>query len=188
MYKLIAALLPLLLLLAGVAEAEIYKRVDAAGNVHFSDKPAHGSKQHNSGSISSIANPEFNLEKNKMQMEYTERNGNMLVQGQVNGVAIQFIVDTGATFVAIPPTIAKRAKINTSGAKKVTLQTANGRIEAPLISVSNIDAGGIKQRNILSTVQELSPDGNTGLLGMSFLSNFRMTIDQERKVILLKKK
>ncbi len=188
MHKLIATLLPLLLLLAGAAEAEIYKWVDAAGNIHFSDKPVHGSKQHNSGSISSISNPGFNLEKRSMQMEYTERNGNMLVQGKVNGVAMQFVVDTGATYVAIPPGIAKRARINTTGSQKVILQTANGKITAPLISVARIEADGVKQENILTTVQELSPDGVTGLLGMSFLSSYRMSIDHDEKVILLEKR
>lgn len=188
MHKLILTFLSLLFLLTGVAEAEVYRWVDAAGNVHFTDKPVHGSKQQNSGSVSSIANPEFNLEKNKMQMRYTEQSGNMLVQGRVNGVAMQFMVDTGASFVSIPPEIAKRAKINTSGAQKITLQTANGKIEAPLIRAPSIEAGGIKQRNILSVIHGFSPDGNTGLLGMSFLSNFRMTIDQKNKLILLEKK
>jgi len=162
--------------------------MDSAGNIHFTDKPVHGSKQQNSGSISSISNPEFNLKKNSMQMKYTERSGNMLVQGQVNGIAMQFIVDTGASYVAIPPGIAKRARINTAGSQKVILQTANGKMTAPLISVAQIEAGGIKQKNILSTVQELSPDGVTGLLGMSFLSAYRMSINQDRKVILLEKR
>lgn len=187
------SLFPLLLALlsvlsTGTAEAEIYKWVDAAGHVHFTDKPVHGSQQQRSEPISTISNPEFNLEKSKMQMQFIERNGSMLVQGRINGIAMQFVVDTGATYVAIPPGIAKRAKINTAGAQKVTLQTANGKIEAPLIAVSTIEADGIKQRNVLSTVQELSPDGNTGLLGMSFLANFRMTIDRDRKLILLEKK
>lgn len=188
MPKLIALLLPVLILLIGTAEAEIYKWVDASGNVHFTDKPVHGSRQHNSGSVSVISNSEFNLAKSKMQMRFIERNGSMLVQSRVNGIAMQFIVDTGATYVAIPPGIAKRARINTAGAQKITLQTANGRIEAPLIRVSTIEAGGIKQRNVLSTVQELSPDGNTGLLGMSFFANFHMTIDRDRKLILLEKR
>ncbi|MES0371573.1 MAG: TIGR02281 family clan AA aspartic protease [Mariprofundaceae bacterium] len=180
--------LPLLFLPNGTAHAEIYKWVDASGHVHFTDKPVHGSKQLNSRPISTISNPEFNLEKTRMQMRFTERNGSMLVQGKVNGIAMQFVVDTGASYVGIPPGIAKRARINTEGVQKITLQTANGKIEAPLITASTIEAGGIKQRNILTTVQELSPDGNTGLLGMSFLANYRMTIDRERKLILLEKK
>jgi len=188
MRRLSTLILPVLLLLIGTAQAGIYKWVDAAGHVHFTDKPVHGSMQQNSGSISAISNPEFNLEKSKMQMRFTEQNGSMLVQGRVNGIAMQFVVDTGATYVAIPPSIAKRARINTDGVQKIGLQTANGKIQTPLIAVSTIEAGGIKQQNILATVQKLSPDGNTGLLGMSFLANFRMTIDRDKKLILLEKK
>ncbi|MDX8403768.1 MAG: TIGR02281 family clan AA aspartic protease [Mariprofundaceae bacterium] len=172
----------------GTAQAEIYKWVDSAGKIHFTDKPVHGSTQQHSGSVSAISNPEFNLEKNRMQMQFTEQNGSMLVQGRVNGIAMQFIVDTGASYVAIPPGIAKRARINTDGVQKVTLQTANGKIEAPLIAISTIEADSVKQRSVLATVQTLSPDGKTGLLGMSFLAKFRMTIDRDRKLILLEKK
>ncbi len=188
MYKPTVLLLPLLLLLTGTVQAEIYKWVDASGKVHFTDKPVHGSEQQNSGSISTISNPEFNLRKNSMQMKYTEQSGNMYVQGRVNGIAMQFMVDTGASYVSIPPDIAKQAQINTDGAQQVMLQTANGKIEAPLIRASNIEAGGVKQRNILSVIHRFSPDGKTGLLGMSFLSNFHITIDQGRKLILLEKK
>ncbi len=189
MYKPVTCLFLLMSLLwSSIAAAEIYKWVDASGKTHYTDKPVSGSKQQNSGSINAISNPAFNLEKTKMQMKYIERNGNMFVSGRVNGIAMQFVVDTGATYVAIPPAIAKRARLDTRNAQKVTLQTANGKILAPLISVSNVEAGGIKQQNILSTVQKLSPDGTTGLLGMSFLSGFRMTIDQDRKMILLEKK
>lgn len=121
-------------------------------------------------------------------MRYSERNGSMLVQGRVNGIAMQFVIDTGATYVAIPPAIAKRARLNTGSAQRVTLQTANGRIRVPLITVSNIEADGVREQNIPATIQKLSPDEKTGLLGMSFLSNFRMTIDRNRRLILLEKR
>lgn len=142
-------ILPLLYVLStGTVEAEIYKWVDASGQVHFTDKPVQGVEPHTLNSISTLSNQEYNLEKNSMQMRFTDVHGSMIVRGSINGVSMRFVVDTGATLCTVPPDIARQAHISTAGAKIINLQTANGRTTAPLVNISNIEADGVSQRNI----------------------------------------
>jgi len=96
--------------------AGVYSWTDAYGHVHFSDTPVQGAVEHRGGTISSIHNPGYNLELNGKQIPYQSVGGNMLVNGKVNGISMRFIVDTGASLVVIPPSIARRANIQTENA------------------------------------------------------------------------
>lgn len=174
-----------LLLLPLIAHAEIYKWTDEYGKVHFSDKPVEGAKRQHVQSMVGVSNPAFNLERNAMRMKYQDVNGSMIVQGQVNHVSMQFIVDTGASLVIIPPNIAKKARISTVNAKLITLQTANGATQSYMVNISNLQVEQLKQRDVRAAIQQVSPDPNLGLLGMSFLSAYKMSIDHDQHIITL---
>jgi len=141
--------------------------------------PAHA------GSLSTVNNPAFNLGKGRAQVPYRAAGNAMLVEGRVNGVAVRFIVDTGASFVVIPPAAAERAGIETAQAPRISVQTANGLVQAPLVTIPRLEIGRLSQREVTAVVQKISPDGRTGLLGMSFLSAYKMTVDQGRSMLLL---
>ncbi|MDX8389519.1 MAG: TIGR02281 family clan AA aspartic protease [Mariprofundaceae bacterium] len=177
----------LILLICPVAvQAEIYKWTDAYGHVHFSNKPVaevKAAKRVELGAENAVSNPNFNLK--RMQVPYVSNHGNMIVKGQVNGVPMRFVVDTGASFVSIPASIAKKAGIQIQGAKKVTLQTANGLMQAPRVTINKLAIGHLMRQGIACTVQSISETQEIGLLGMSFLSHYRMTIDQQGGVLLL---
>ncbi|MDQ7010376.1 MAG: retropepsin-like aspartic protease [Mariprofundaceae bacterium] len=137
------------------------------------------------GSLSTVTNPAFNLGKGRAQVPYRTVGNAMMVEGRVNGVAVRFIVDTGASFVVIPPVVARRAGIETAQASRVSVQTANGLVQAPLVNISRLEIGRLSQRQVSAVVQRISPDGQTGLLGMSFLSAYQMTVDQSHSMLLL---
>jgi len=181
-------LLILTLLITSPALAQVYKWTDADGRVHFSDTPVHGAEVHRSGSVSSISNPTYNMERFSAEIPYQDDNGSMVINGKVNGINVRFILDTGAALVVIPPEVAKQAGIATEGAPMINLDTANGRVQAPQVSLGSVGIGNLSRSNIRGTVQTVSQTPNTGLLGMSFLSAYRMTVDHQRQLILLEKK
>jgi len=167
------------------ALAEVYTWTDKSGRVHYSDKPVAGAETKNTGAFSSIGNPNYNLNALKMQVPFRQVNGAMLVQGSVNGIPMPFVVDTGASFVVIPPAIARQAGINTEGAQQVQLQTANGQVMAPMVLLSDVKVSKLSRQGINAVVQKISEDGRTGLLGMSFLSAYKVTVDRNRSILVL---
>jgi len=168
-----------------MAQAEIYKWTDKYGKTHFSDKPIAGSERQHIQSMTGISNPAFNLERNAMRIKYQDKNGSMIVQGRVNNINMQFVVDTGASLVIIPPNIAKRAHISTVNAKTITLQTANGATQSYMVNISSLQVSQLHQKSVHAAIQQVSPDPNLGLLGMSFLNAYKMSIDHDQQVITL---
>ncbi len=95
-------------------------------------------------------------------------NGHFLVKAHVNGVETRFLVDTGASDVALTKEDALRIGIN-AGRLKYTrkYQTANGVIRAAPIKLRDVRIGQLRVQNVEATVSE-APMG-ISLLGMSFL-------------------
>ena len=174
-----------LLVLPFAAQAGIYKWTDQYGKIHFSDKPVAGSKKQHLRSMTGISNPSFNLKRNVMHVPYQDINGSMVVQGQINNVRMRFIVDTGATLVVIPPNMAKKAGINTQNSKTITIQTANGATQSYMVNIANMQVEKLRQQSIPAAIQQVSPNANMGLLGMSFLSAYKMSIDHDQHIITL---
>jgi clan AA aspartic protease (TIGR02281 family) len=113
----------------------------------------------------------------------------ILVRGDVNGQAeTLFLVDTGATVCVLSSALADRLGLRASGgAEMITVHTASGRVEAPLILVDLLRVGGAEARGVQAIVHDvpgLSSDVG-GLLGLSFLGRFKVEIDRVRGVMLL---
>jgi len=172
------------------AHAKLYKITDEDGNITYTDMaPSLDAKEHKLERIASIGNPSFNMDKLNMSIPYTDENGSMIVSGSVHGTPMRFIVDTGATLLAIPPQIAKKAGLTKLPFKTITTQTANGAIRVPKVMLNSLTVEKIKASHIEATIQSISPQHpDLGLLGMSFFNRFKMTIDQDKKVIQLEKK
>jgi aspartyl protease family protein len=126
--------------------------------------------------------------KSRQQVPFMQLGNSMVVQGKVNGTAVNFIVDTGASLVVIPPDVARDAKISTDTAPRVMLQTANGQVAAPMVLIGKLQVAGLEQHNVSAVVQNVAPDGRTGLLGMNFLNVYRMSVDHDRRLLILEKK
>ncbi len=108
------------------------------------------------------------------------------VQGSINGYPINFVVDTGATQVALNASQAKRLGINyrKQGAARVA-ETAGGLVKIYSVNLNRIKVGDIELNNIPAAVL----DGNyptKALLGMSFLN--RLQIQRDGPVMELRKK
>ena len=91
----------------------------------------------------------------------------------VNGAEITMIFDTGASAVVLTGQDAKLAGIQLKGLRfTVPVQTANGMGKAAVVSLDQIEVGGIRRRNVRAFVAE--PGAlDTSLLGMSFLRTLK---------------
>jgi aspartyl protease family protein len=114
-----------------------------------------------------------------------DERGHFVANGQVNGVPIRFTVDTGATFIALPASEARRIGLDYRKGQKVMMDTANGSALAYRIKLDTVRVGEVTMNSVDAVVME--GDGPpVALLGMSFLS--RMDIKREGEIMTLTKR
>ena len=99
----------------------------------------------------------------------------------VNNVPATFILDTGAAFVSLKDSFAEKAKVEIEPGSAVHLHTANGIAEGQRGRADIIQLRSLKATSVPVVVEADSAatygDGVDGLLGLSFLSRFNVTID-----------
>jgi len=98
--------------------------------------------------------------------------GHFNVAGAVNGVEVRFLVDTGATSVALGRSDALRAGIEFVKGEPLTMQTANGLVRGWVVSLDKVRAGSLTLRNVPGVV--IDGEMPYVLLGMSFLNRMDM--------------
>jgi aspartyl protease family protein len=100
-------------------------------------------------------------------------NGHFQTEARVNGNYLDFMVDTGATVIALKERDAARLGINPSPSQYTAkVSTANGQAKAAPTHLASIDIGGVVVRDVDALVM---PDGmlDQNLLGMAFLSRLK---------------
>jgi aspartyl protease family protein len=107
--------------------------------------------------------------------------GHFIADAQVNGGAVRFMVDTGATVVALPAADARRLGINYLKGERGAVRTANGTAAAYKVKLDTVRIGDITLNGIDAVV--LEGDLAIPLLGMSFLSRTEMKRDGETMVL-----
>ena len=109
--------------------------------------------------------------------------GHYLTLGQVNGGTVQFLVDTGATSIALPSAEARRLGINYLNGQRGYTQTANGKATAYRITLDTVKVGDITLYGVEAVV--LEGDGlKIALLGMSFLNRTEMKRDGQALTLI----
>ena len=98
--------------------------------------------------------------------------GHFMVEGQINGGAIRFMVDTGATAVAIPASEANRLRIDYRSGRRGTTQTAGGPTTMYVVRLDSVRIGNIELQNIDAMVIEQGLP--IALLGNTFLNRMEM--------------
>lgn len=101
-----------------------------------------------------------------------DASGHFMPSGQINGKAVTFMVDTGATAVSLGEADAKRLNIPYDNGQKVQMSTANGRAVGYLIRLDSVRVGDVVAYDVQAVV---SPQPMPFvLLGNSFLNRFQM--------------
>ncbi|WP_043874162.1 retropepsin-like aspartic protease family protein [Legionella massiliensis] len=125
---------------------------------------AHGSYQINHG----------------MVMITPGEDGHYYVKGQINEHPVEFLVDTGASLVAIPQKLAEQ--LNLQGRYEMTVSTASGEVTGSLTRLNQLSFGGFNLTDVKAVIVPGSDD-DTILLGMNVLSQFNLSQEKQRLII-----
>ena len=107
---------------------------------------------------------------------YADVSGHHLTEGQINGVPMKFIVDTGASAIVMNSADASRAGIDYKKGVLATMQTANGVVNGYRVSIDMLKLQGLHLNQVEAVVLEgTSPP--LVLLGMSALNRMEMKRD-----------
>jgi aspartyl protease family protein len=114
-----------------------------------------------------------------------DQRGHFHVEGRIDGRRMDFLVDTGASIIAIPESEAARLGIHPARSEYTArIRTANGAIQAAPTRLNMVEIGsGLVVRDVAAVVM---PDGalSENLLGMSFLSRLRRFEVADGKLVL----
>ncbi len=110
--------------------------------------------------------------------------GQYRAQGTINGRSADFLVDTGASLVAISERSAKEMGIQyIASPEHASVVTAQGRVDSYLIDLDTLTVGGITTHHVRAAVIPGDYPVEV-LLGMSFLGKVKM--EQQANVLILK--
>ncbi|NIR61550.1 MAG: TIGR02281 family clan AA aspartic protease [Gammaproteobacteria bacterium] len=103
-----------------------------------------------------------------------ERNryGHYVATGRVNGQAVEFLLDTGASDVSVPGALADELGL-ARGARR-TYTTAGGPVVAYATELERVELGGIVLRDVRASINPRF-ESDAILLGMSFLKHLELT-------------
>jgi clan AA aspartic protease (TIGR02281 family) len=199
------------LLAAAPAAAEIYRWTDADGRVHFtqdlSQVPApyrsqaeQGAKQPDAssrvqtfsrGSPAAPAAPAppaagaTGKDAPVWRIPVQRAGTGMVVAVRINNeVTAPFLIDTGASDVLVPLSVATRLGLDLDESRTKRYATANGVVEHPVVMLRSVSVGGATVENVPASV---SPDMDLGLLGLSFFNHFTYNIDAAAGVVTLRR-
>lgn len=116
---------------------------------------------------------------------YADSRGHFFGSLKINGTSLKYLVDTGATTVALNSGDAKYAKIDYKNGRKVRMSTANGVVSAYSVMLNTLKIGTIILHNVEATVLE-GGSPPVVLLGMSAQNKLR--IKRENSIMTLTKK
>ena len=95
--------------------------------------------------------------------------GHFQVEAMVDGVAIRFLVDTGASEVVLRPADARRLGFDLDRLRfSRVYRTANGVVRGAPVTLGEVTVGPIRLANVAASVN--GAPMNQSLLGMSFLN------------------
>lgn len=110
--------------------------------------------------------------------------GHFSTLGSINGHTVRFLVDTGATTIALSTSEARRMDIDYQKGERSVSSTANGLVPVYKVMLHNVKVGDISLNMVEGTVIE-GAGLPVALLGMTFLS--RVEMHRENSVLTLTK-
>ncbi|HEY1709875.1 MAG TPA: TIGR02281 family clan AA aspartic protease [Rhizomicrobium sp.] len=117
--------------------------------------------------------PSYAVESEAKTVVLTQSDGgDYRVTGSVNGTAVTFMIDTGASDIVLSPADAQRLGIDLSSLRYDKFyETANGGGQGASLTVDNLTVGGISFDNVQVSVNRAPM--SSSLLGMAFLRRLK---------------
>ena len=109
------------------------------------------------------------------------RDGHFYAAGTVNGQAVMFMVDTGASSVVISERFARKAGV--ADGMPTIFHTANGDLQGRTVADVPVTVGPIQVSGVRVGVGLVGGDEEDALLGQSFLSKFDITMSKDQMTL-----
>ncbi|MBA2652674.1 MAG: retroviral-like aspartic protease family protein [Tatlockia sp.] len=109
-----------------------------------------------------------------------DENGHYYIDGRINEHPVKFLIDTGASLIAIPQKLAKQLKL--SGRYNVSIQTASGEVTGSLTRLQELSFAEFTIKDVKAVIIPGSDDEMV-LLGMNVLSKFNL-LQQNKQLII----
>ena len=113
-----------------------------------------------------------------------DNQGHFVTTGSVNGVAVRFLVDTGATMISLGASDARRVGLDFNRGQKGMTQTANGQSVVSKVQLDTVRIGDVTLHNVDALIHQAEMP--VALLGMSFLN--RMEMQRDGSTMTLKRR
>lgn len=126
--------------------------------------------------------PEYSVKGGLLSIP-VDGSGHFRIKGSINGQAVIFLIDTGATIVGIPQNIAK--DLHLASLYPITMKTAAGDVSGSLTRLNQLQFGNFTLNNVKAAIVADTASQEV-LLGMNVLSDF--VILQENNQLIIKTK
>jgi clan AA aspartic protease (TIGR02281 family) len=177
------------------SSAVVYRWKNGKGQMHYSSRPPTTSvknlevKQNGRWHPYSAIKTPISDSKTVSQavVNYDKQNSMIIIRVTINNqIEKPFAVDTGASYTIIASEVAEALNLTPNPEiPPITLQTANGRVQAPLVNLQAITVGNLTTHNIAAAIHNFHNSSNiAGLLGLNFLNRFKMTVDSTRNQLV----
>jgi len=169
--------------------ARLYRWTDTRGTIHVSDNPSDVPPAYRTGDHLMPEGQKADPGHVIIPFERTAT-GLILVDAILNGVKAKMVFDTGADVVVITGEFSKKLNQDLSrGTEIITLNTSCGEVEGRSFVMNAVELGGMRKEQVRSiiTPAESVFKGFDGLLGLSFLGDFNITIDYKNRQLIVKK-
>jgi clan AA aspartic protease (TIGR02281 family) len=151
----------------------IYKCKNQQGGLLYQKSPCKENVHSiSSWTTSAKVQPPAALEPEKKNKEFIIKqnpNGYYFLDGAINGKTLTFVIDTGASFVSLPRSVAQGARISCKD--KVDMQTANGSIKGCTTTIKKLNFGPFVIKDAMAVI---APNLSQPLLGMNVLQQLKM--------------
>jgi aspartyl protease family protein len=107
--------------------------------------------------------------------------GHFVTSGSINGKSVRFMVDTGASVVAMSEADAERIGLKYKEGRRGMASTANGHVVTHRVSLDVVRIGDVQVYNVEAVV--LPSMSDTILLGNSFLTRFQMKRENDQMTL-----
>ena len=178
---------------------EMYRWVDEHGRIHLTDTPPKftGARQDlkvYKPSTSSIGAPQDRLndppapDAGGTTLTPTKAGGTLTVEAVLNRrLTVPLVLDTGADFTVLTKQAAHALRLPPlNRLPRLQFGTAGGLVHLPITTLQSVRVGTAEVRDVPVAI-DIDGHMPEGLLGMSFLRHFKVTVDHPRGLVRLER-
>ena len=175
---------------------EMYRWVDERGHIHLTDTPpqSKGAQQelkvYQPSAPSQAPDPDRVLiaEPGRVKMTPTKPGGTVVVDVLLNRrVTAPMLLDTGADFTVLTKQVARDIRLSAlDHLPTQEFKTAGGAVRFPIATLQSLRVGTAEARDVEVAI-DIDGHMPMGLLGMTFLRHFKVTVDHQRGQVTLER-